>query len=163
MTKIRGEPLMGAGIFGVGNELREDDGIGIVIVEKLRELFTGDSVDLLVVGERLLEIPLLMPDYSKIAIIDALPPATEPGKITTVHYGGNHFAFPNGYSLHDLDLLWQLQSGFCIGYQGEILLIGVEAGALAYKEGLSSKLYRSLPAITLTVSKVIIEFLGLTN
>jgi hydrogenase maturation protease len=154
---------MQAGIFGVGNELREDDGIGLVIVEKLKSLFTSDSVDLLVIGDRLFEIPALIINYSKVAIIDALPPDSDPGKIMVFRYDSNNFLIPGTYSLHDLDLLWQLQYAFRSGFKGEILLVGIEVESLAYKEGLSLKLCHSLPSITLIVAKAIKEFLGLTK
>jgi hydrogenase maturation protease len=113
---------MQAGIFGVGNELREDDGIGLIIVEKLKAIFTIDSVDLLAIGERLFEIPALIINYSKIAIIDALPPDSDPGKIMVFRYDSNNFLIPRTYSLHDLDLLWQLQYAFWSGFKGEILI-----------------------------------------
>ncbi len=152
---------MKSGIFGIGNELREDDGIGLAIVAKLKAIFFNDNVDLITVAGRLFEIPVLMRSYSRIVIIDALPPDLEPGKVTVSRYENNNFLFPQRYSLHDLDLLWQLQDAFRSGFKGEILLIGIEAGSLSYKEGLSLGLGNSLPDITLKVVNVIREFCGL--
>lgn len=149
------------GIFGVGNELREDDGVGLVIVAKLKALFTGDNIDFLVVGERLFEIPALMMNYARVVIIDALPPDSEPGKVTVVRYGGDNFSLSKSYSLHDLDLLCQLQYAFGSGFRGEILLVGIETESLEYKEGLSLELSCYLPSITLKVAEVIEGFLGL--
>lgn len=151
---------MKVGIFGVGNEFREDDGVGLVIIAKLKALFTGDNIDFLVIGERLFEIPALMMNYARIVIIDALPPDSEPGKITVVRYGGDNFSLSKSYSLHDLDLLCQLQYAFWSGFRGEVLLIGIEAGSLDYKKGLSLGLSCYLPNITLKVVEVIEGFLG---
>lgn len=150
---------MKAGIFGVGNEFREDDGVGLVIVAKLKALFTVDNIDFLVVGERLFEIPTLMMGYKKVVIIDALPPDSEPGKITVVRYGGDNFSLSKSYSLHDLDLLCQLQYAFWSGFRGEVLLIGIEAGSSDYKKGLSLGLSCYLSNITLKVVEVIEGFL----
>jgi len=151
---------MKAGIFGAGNELREDDGVGLVIVAKLKALFSNDNIDFLVIGERLFEIPALMMNYEKIVIIDALPPDLEPGKITVVRYGGDNFSLSKSYSLHDLDLICQLKYAFWSGFRGEILLVGIEAESLDYKKGLSLGLSCYLPNISLKVAEVIEGFLG---
>ena len=151
---------MKAGIFGVGNEFREDDGVGLVIVAKLKALFTVDNIDFLDVGERLFEISALMMNYTRVVIIDALPQDSEPGKITVVCYGDDNFSLSKSYSLHDLDLLCQLQYAFWSGFRGEILLVGIEAESLDYKKGLSLGISCYLSNITLKVAEVIEGFLG---
>lgn len=84
--------------------------------------------------------------------------AIEINRVNRLNVGlpqGTHHA----YSLHDLDLLWQVQSAFRSGYQGELMLIGIEAGALGYGEGLSPQLAMVLPMVLLKLEQIILGFL----
>lgn len=158
---------MEACLIGAGNRWREDDAIGLVVAEKLTALVSRENAALFWIGERIFELQLYFERYQKIALIDALPPETEPGKIKIRQFNGSDTGLgrrlpqktQDAYSLHDLDLLWQVQSAFRNGYQGEVMLIGIEAGALGYGEGLSPQLTMVLPMVLFKLEQRILGFL----
>lgn len=158
---------MEACVIGAGNRWREDDGIGLVVAEKLKSLVSRENADIFCIEERLFELPSYFESYQKIVLMDALPPETEPGKIKTWRINGSDISLRrrllpsihNTFSLHDLDLLWQVQSAFRTGYRGEVMLIGIEAGKTGYHEGLSPQLSMVLPIVLLKLKQSILKFL----
>lgn len=154
---------MEACVIGAGNRWREDDAIGLVVAGKLKTLVSREIADIFSIEERLFELQLYFDRYQKIVLIDAMPPETEPGKIKSRRINGSNVRLlsriHNAYSLHDLDLLWQIHSGFRNGYQGELMLIGIEAGALGYGEGLSPQLTLVLPIVLLKLEESILGFI----
>jgi hydrogenase maturation protease len=142
-----------------------------VVAEKLKILVSRENADIFCIEERLFELQSYFDHYKKTVLIDALPPETEPGKIKIRRVNGSDISLRrrlpqkihNAFSLHDLDLLWQVQSAFRTGYRGEVMLIGIEAGTLGYSEGLSMQLDRVLPIILLKLEQSILEFLEALN
>jgi hydrogenase maturation protease len=151
--------LLEACIIGVGNRWREDDGVGLVIIDNLKTLVPREIADTFYLEERLFEMQSYFICYKKIVIIDALPPGLEPGKMEILRINGPNFIVPNAYSLHDLDLLWQTQYAFVNGFIGELMLIGIEVGTMGFGEGLSSQLKKALPVLISKVEQRISEFL----
>ncbi len=154
-------------VIGAGNRWREDDGIGLVVAEKLKSLVSSENTEIFCIEERLFELPSYFESYQKIVLMDALPPETEPGKIKTRRINGSDISLKrrlpqgiyNTFSLHDLDLLWQVQAAFRSGYRGEVMLIGIEAGKIGYHEGLSPQLNMVLPIVLLKLKQNISKFL----
>lgn len=158
---------MEACVIGVGNRWRKDDGIGQVVADKLKTMVLSKNADVFYIEERLFELQSYFERYKKVVLIDALPPETEPGKIQIWQINGSDFGLRrrlpqrilNAFSLHDLDLLWQIQSAFRNGYQGELMLIGIEVGTLGYGEGLSLQLRKALPVVISEVEQNVFRFL----
>ncbi len=67
-------------VFGIGNLLRSDDGVGLHIIEHLRKENLGDAADLKE-GSTGLDILDAIKGYDRIILIDAIKSAGEPGKI----------------------------------------------------------------------------------
>lgn len=158
---------MAACVIGAGNRWREDDGIGLVVAGKLKLLVSRENADVFCIEEQIFELQSYFDRYQKIVLIDALPPEMEPGKIKIRRINGSNISLRrrlpqrthNAYSLHDLDLLWQIQSAFRNGYQWELMLIGIEAGTLGYGEGLSPQLAMVLPIVLIKLEQSILKFL----
>jgi hydrogenase maturation protease len=146
-------------IIGAGNRWREDDGVGLVIIDKLKTLIHREMFDILWIEERLFELQSCFAVYSKLIIVDALPPGSEPGKMKIRRVERSNLKIGNAYSLHDLDLLWQIQYAFISGYTGELMLIGIEAGTMGYGEGLSPELKAVLPGLIPKAQQRVYEFL----
>jgi len=70
-------------IFGMGNLLCCDDGVGLHIIEALRKENLGDTVDLME-GFSGLDILDAIKGYDKIIIVDAIKSDGEPGTIFTL-------------------------------------------------------------------------------
>lgn len=145
-------------IIGLGNELREDDGVGLAVLRRLKKAFPGRAAVRIPVRDQLFEIPRLIMNYSKVILIDAAPPDSFPGKVSDIRYRVDRWPASDSYSLHDLDILWQLRYAYRAGFTGEILMIGIEAASLSCRKGLSPELQRSLPGAVETVKRMIARF-----
>ena len=144
---------------GVGNELRGDDAIGLRIVDGLRGSRLAGRVDLRLIERDLFEIESWFENYEKMAVIDALPPGGSPGRLKTTVVEPGFLPNRRIYSLHDMDLLWQLQliSG---SFEGGILLVGVEARSLDFSVNLSQELARKLPLLVERTAAAIESFMA---
>jgi hydrogenase maturation protease len=67
-------------VFGIGNLLRSDDGIGLHIIESLRRENIGDAADLRE-GSTGLDILDAMKGYDRMILVDAIMGSGEPGSI----------------------------------------------------------------------------------
>jgi hydrogenase maturation protease len=67
-------------VFGIGNLLRSDDGVGLHIIEHLRKENIGDAADLME-GSTGLDILDAMKGYDRIIFVDAIKSSGEPGSI----------------------------------------------------------------------------------
>jgi hydrogenase maturation protease len=145
-------------VVGVGNEIREDDGIGLVVVAELDQDGFNQKADLLVLGDQLFGLPELAVRYRRMVIVDALPPVGNPGQVTVIPWGKRSYIAGERFSLHDLDLIWQIQTAQA-KHACNIWVIGIEAGALGWRLGLSAILQKQLREIMAEVKRVITELL----
>lgn len=143
-------------VVGIGNELRGDDAIGLCVVAELRSRWTGRA-DLRAVDGDLLAIADVLGNYGKLVIIDALPPGESPGRLEVTLLGPEPLPGRKIYSLHDMDLLWQLRL-IAGSFAGTIVLIGIETQSTACSIGLSQDLAGKLPLLVEEAAKVIERF-----
>jgi hydrogenase maturation protease len=146
-------------VMGIGNELREDDGVGLVVLRELKRVLPNQSIVWREIGDRLFDIPEIMKNFDTVLIIDAVPPGSGSGPIETFYYDGNYQPVRENYSLHDLDVFWQLAYARSKGFYGEVILIGITIYCLGYRMGLSAELVQSLPEIILIIAGIIEQIL----
>ncbi len=76
---------MSIAIFGIGNLLLSDDGVGIHIINKLRESYEfPDHVEIIDGGTKGLDLLPLLENRDKVLFIDAANFKKEPGTIGTI-------------------------------------------------------------------------------
>jgi len=71
------------GIIGLGNPLRKDDGIGLILLEKLRENsneISIDEFDLIDGGTGGMNLLHILANYDKVILIDAMDFNANPGE-----------------------------------------------------------------------------------
>ncbi len=141
-------------IFGVGNTLLCDDGIG---VEVSKQIITSPNA-FVYQGEIFAERCLshIQPN-DIVIIIDAVMLNRTPGDVIVLPLNECKKYYPPKAFCHDVSLLYSLLYGHIhvSGY-----LIGIQAAEIDYKEGLSDVLADKLPNI---VSEVNIILKGMTN
>lgn len=59
-------------ILGFGNPVREDDGVGIYVIEKLKERIQHDHIDILDMGTSAFEVLFQLKGKDRIILIDAV-------------------------------------------------------------------------------------------
>jgi hydrogenase maturation protease len=119
-------------VLGMGNPILSDDGVGLLVAERLRGAPLPDDVEVLlseVGGLRLLE---LVRGFTRVIIIDALKsPADagrEPGEI--VRYEAKDFRGGHRYgSAHSIGLDTALELGHKLGYDmpDDVVVFAIEA------------------------------------
>jgi len=115
-------------VLGMGNPILSDDGLGLTVARRLRDLPMPGDVEVAeseVGGLRLLE---LVRGFTKVVIIDALKSGGEAGAIRRVD--GNEFRGGHRYgSAHSIHLGTALELGHQLGYDmpGEVVVYAVEA------------------------------------
>ncbi len=95
---------MKTAVIGIGNPLRRDDGIGIILVEKLREEKLP-NIDCIDAGSGGVQLLPLLSRYKRIILVDAVNFNAEPGNtkvFTLQEIDGNH---GNPLSAHMLDTI----------------------------------------------------------
>ena len=115
-------------VLGMGNPILSDDGLGLTVARRLRDLPMPSDVEVAeseVGGLRLLE---LVRGFTKVVIIDALRSGGEAGAIERVD--GNVFRGGHRYgSAHSIHLGTVLELGEQLGYEmpAEVVVYTVEA------------------------------------
>ena len=119
-------------VFGIGNLLRSDDGVGLHIIEHLRKENLGDAADLKE-GSTGLDILDAIKGYDRIILVDAIKSGGEPGEI----YKLSVEDFQNIETLHsfsthlNMDFFTMIELGeklFPGQIPEDIIIIAVEAG-----------------------------------
>jgi hydrogenase maturation protease len=114
-------------VIGIGNLLRTDDGVGIHVVNLLKELYP--KVDTLDAAMGSIEIIEAMRGYERAIIVDAIETGAEPGTIFRVNFTGGEKPLVITHS-HGTDLVTTLNLGqqlYPDEMPREIIIIAVEA------------------------------------
>ncbi|MCX8192185.1 MAG: hydrogenase maturation protease [Nitrososphaerales archaeon] len=147
-------------IIGVGNLLMGDEGVGVYIANRLRNLQMPEGVEVHECGTGGLRILEALEGAERAIIIDAVRVGGEPGTI---------YRFPlsevmdeeRGFrmvSSHDLDLITSIRIGELVGIYKlprDILVIGVEPEVLEVSAKLSPKVERAVEKVIELILKEI--------
>ena len=119
-------------VLGMGNPILSDDGVGLLVADRLRESSLPDSVEVVqseVGGLRLLE---LVRGFTRVIIIDALRSPAESGRHPGEIYRYEAKDFKGGHrygSAHSIGLDTALEIGHKLGYDmpEEVTVFAIEA------------------------------------
>lgn len=139
-------------VLGIGNRLLMDDGIGVYIVEKLKEQNICRSIRF-IVGET--DIDYCLDEINEaefLIIVDAAKLGNLPGDVTVVALDEVINTGNTGLSMHNLHLFDMLVH---TGKECKGLMIGIEPFEIDYNWGLSTELNVKLPEILGTVRNII--------
>lgn len=115
-------------VLGMGNPILSDDGVGLVVAERLQQQDLPEGVEVRlseVAGLRLLE---LLRGYDKVVVVDALRSGRRPGDVVRVDAA--EFAGGHRYgSAHSISLPTALELGHALGYAmpEEVVVYAIEA------------------------------------
>ncbi len=143
-------------VVGVGNTLYGDDGVGVRAVEYIqgRGGLPGGT-ELVDAGTSVFDVLGALGGGERLVVIDATEGGGEPGAVYRVPWAelaGE--GRPATFSAHETGLLEVLPLLELGGVRyGEVVLIGVEPGSLAFGAGLSEKVEAALPAVAAAVER----------
>lgn len=127
-------------LIGVGNRLRGDDGVGLVVAERVRSIESIQSPG------ASFELMDLWQDADEVILVDAARSGARPGTIHRLDAAleplpGTLLAT----STHSIGLSDTVELARRLGrLPGRVVVFGVEAGNLAQREGLSPDVARAV-------------------
>ena len=146
-------------VLGMGNPILSDDGVGLLVAERLRHTSLPDGVEVLqseVAGLRLLE---LVRGFTRVIIIDALKSGgREPGDV--VRYEAREFKGGQRYgSAHSLGLDTVLELGRTLQYPmpEAVVVFAIEAADV---ETFGEQLSPPVAAAAERVTRLVLQEVG---
>lgn len=136
-------------VIGIGNPLREDDGVGPAAVARLQSLALPADVEVLDGGEAGLALVGLMEGVHRAVIVDAVRMGARPGEVRVfgldevriaeeLHGGGLHAARA-GTALQMAEALGSLPP--------EVRVVGIQPKRTGWGPGLSPEVAAALPRV----------------
>jgi hydrogenase maturation protease len=143
-------------ILGLGNILLQDEGVGVRVVEAMRDVPTPPGVDLLDGGTAGLSLLELMEGYDRVIVVDAVEAGAEPGAIFKFR-PEDLAAMPNVQltSFHQVGLMDVLQLAESMGQRPEVVIIGVQPASLNWGTDLTPQLKDAVPRVIESVLREI--------
>ncbi|MBU0548390.1 MAG: hydrogenase maturation protease [Candidatus Omnitrophica bacterium] len=161
-------------VIGIGNTLRRDDGIGVIILESLHDkykesllktekerLFNNykrEAIDYLNFGISSLDLIYRLQDYDLALVIDGIAADLLPGELKIFSLEDTTVIKNNSaVSSHELNLkdIFILTRDF--GIKTKIFVAGIQVQNVSFGESLSEPLKENLVQITKQIDKFIQE------
>jgi hydrogenase maturation protease len=155
MTNMHAQKIV---IVGVGNVLCRDEGVGVHVVESLKEHNLPDNVKVYDCGTGGLDILEFLEGSDKAIIVDAVRGGMEPGEI--YNFRLDEIDAKDGetkmLSLHELDLIKAMELGKrAYKIPEEILVIGVEPKNVEVGMELTAEVREAIPRVIQDIFKII--------
>jgi len=132
-------------VLGVGNLLLRDEGAGVHLIQKLREMEIGEGVELVDGGTSLLDFLPQMKHISKLIIVDAVKLGGKPGRTYRICVDDSLLKGGKGMtSLHQLGVVETLAIAQKMGKLPPTVIIGIEPKEIAYGLELSPEIEREM-------------------
>ncbi|MEW6170345.1 MAG: hydrogenase maturation protease [Candidatus Omnitrophota bacterium] len=145
-------------VIGLGNTLRRDDGIGIVILESLLNFYKNENIDYLNFGIASFDLIHRLENYKKVLLVDAINANLEPGELKIFELSKINFNLKDKIiSSHELNLknIFELCKKFKI--KTKIYVAGIQIKDVSWEEGLSQELEEKKEKIIQEINKFIAE------
>jgi hydrogenase maturation protease len=114
-------------VIGLGNILLRDEGVGVRVIEALRQHYTFSPPITLVDGGTLgFALINEIEDCKTIIVVDAVKAGNEPGTIYRFTRNDINFVIPMAMSVHDIGFIEALDQWQMLGINPEVIFIGIE-------------------------------------
>jgi len=135
-------------ILGIGNLLLKDEGVGVHVVERLKEMLLPDNVEVLDGGTAGLDLVDFIEGRKKLIVIDAVHAGEKPGTFYRLTEENLDIKPKAITSFHEIDFLDALHmSGVMNSKPEEIVVIGIEPKDMSGGLELSPEIEERIPEI----------------
>src|SRR3989338_679479 len=134
-------------VLGLGNTLLGDDGIGVLVLDRLGDL--GPEVEVVNGATGGLSLFETLKGFPKVVVIDAVEMGKAPGAIARFS-AEELLRLPvsRNFSLHEFGLFEVLKLGQSLNEDfGHVIIIGVQPKQVLHLESLSSEIEAKMPEI----------------
>lgn len=138
-------------ILGVGNLLMTDDGVGIHVVQRLREMELPSAIDVVDGGTGGMDLVHLLDGVEEVILVDAAEIGREPGEFAWLT--SDHVPAPAAgrISAHQLGVAEMLRLAELMDKHVTVSICGVQPGAIDYGMELSPQVAGKLDSIVAAV------------
>lgn len=135
------------GILGIGNKLRGDDGVGIVVAQNMKDRDLPSDVKVYEVGSGGLKVLHRLEELDKVILVDSVRFGKSPGDYT--FFSPDEAKSMKGFSgTHGTDVLEVIELSERIDKSPEeILILGIQPKSFSLGDDLSPVLQERLPDI----------------
>lgn len=137
-------------ILGIGNLLLKDDGIGVHLIEHLKELDIESTynVELIDGGTCIPNLLDVFMTNGRIIVLDSIKGGHAPGTIYKLTPEELGTCIKETTSLHDVQVLDIMRDAGLLGFEPEVVIIGVEPEEITFDLELSPIIKETIPQIT---------------
>lgn len=148
-------------IIGIGNTLRRDDGIGIIILEFLLKFYKRNGIDYLNFGIASFDLLHRMQDYRKVLLIDGIQAGLAAGELKIFELKEIDYNLGNLVaSTHELNLKNIFEFSKRLKLKTKIYVAGIQTLDTSFGEGLAAALENKKEEISQMISAFIDETLN---
>ena len=141
-------------ILGIGNILLKDEGIGVHVVNRLKEMDLPENVEVLDGGTAGLDLTDFIANRKKVIIIDTVKAGEKPGTIYRLTEKNLRTGQKAIMSFHEIDFLDALYMSEVMGEKPEeTVVIGIEPKDMSDGTELSPEIQERIPKIIDIVMK----------
>ncbi len=140
-------------IVGIGNLLCRDEGIGVHVIQEMKNMRLPDHIELLDIGTSTMDLVSYLEGVKKMIVIDAMKAGGTPG---VIYKCKPEDLIPKGegpISLHEIGLLETLTMAKKMGMEIDTVIIGVEPKVLDWGMELTEEVKIKIPTIIEAVLK----------
>lgn len=128
-------------VIGIGNTLRRDDGIGIVILESLLKFYKSKDIDYFSFGSASFDLLHRIETYDAVLIIDSVNAGLNVGELLISELKDIEYILDKSVtSTHELNLKSIFEVYKNLDIKTRIYLAGVQVGDTSFGEGLSKEI-----------------------
>jgi hydrogenase maturation protease len=140
-------------VIGIGNTLRRDDGIGIIIQESLLKFYKRKDIDYLNFGISSFDLIHRLPDYDVVIVIDGISAGLDVGEVIISKLKDIAYKIDSTIiSTHELNLKNIFEISKKLGIKTKIYVVGIQVKDTSFGESLSEPLKKRVDEIVKTVS-----------
>lgn len=141
-------------LIGLGNILRRDEGIGVVVAQRFARLRLPCDVQVHEAGTHAFDLADLMVGRQLVVVVDALKADGPPGAVYRFSPGQVRAHVRSGLSLHDLHLLDALDETCLLGAPPRtVVVFAVQVADISTGLGLSGPVRRAAPGLMMVVAR----------
>jgi len=145
-------------VIGLGNTLRRDDGIGIMILESLLNFYKRKDLDYLNFGSASFDLLHRLKAYDKALLIDGVNAGLAVGGLLISELKDIEYKLDNFItSTHELNLKSIFELSKNLGIKTKIYVAGIQVGDISFGEGLSRELKSKLEDIIKEIAAFVDE------
>jgi hydrogenase maturation protease len=138
---------MRRGVIGLGNPLRGDDGIVMVLFDHLRERDLPADVDLQELGDAGFTLVHALADFDRVLVVDAVHFGGDPGD-HAVFTPADVASVQSSGGSHDSDVFELVDLADQIDERPErVVIFGIQPAETGFSEGLSDPLQAAVPTL----------------